>query len=78
MKRIIEWRIFLVSMSVAALLALGLHAVYRMNFWICFGVVIVGMAVNGIIATVEDEMPGGFNNPRTGESQNPSTRNQSD
>ena len=63
MKRIIDWRIFSVSLSVAALLALGLHAVSGLNLWICFGLVVVAMLVNGIIATIEDEMPGGFHNP---------------
>lgn len=63
MKRITEWRIFFGSTTVAVLLALGMHAVSGVNIWICFGLVMVCMLVNGIIATIEDEMPGGFNNP---------------
>ena len=34
------------------------------GFWLGFGLVAFGMFVNGWIATIEDEGPGGFNNPR--------------
>jgi hypothetical protein len=64
MKRFIDWRIFIIMMAVASLLAFGLHAWIHLNFWVCLEIVVVGILLNGIIATLEDEMPGGFNNPK--------------
>ena len=64
MKRFIDWRIFFIMMGAASLLAFGLHAWTHLNFWICLGMVVVAILVNGIIATIEDKMPGGFNNPK--------------
>jgi hypothetical protein len=64
MKRLVDWRVFFIVIGVAALLAFGLHAWIHLNFWICLGIVVFGILLNGIVATIEDEMPGGFNNPK--------------
>jgi len=32
-------------------------------FWASFIIVVVAMALNGILAEYEDNLPGGFNNP---------------
>ncbi len=58
-----NWKIFCASMTVACALALGLHALSGLNFWICLLMVLGGILLNGYIATVEDDWPGGFNNP---------------
>ena len=50
-------------MTIASLLAFGLHALSGLNFSICLVMVIGGMLLNGYIATIEDDWPGGFNNP---------------
>jgi hypothetical protein len=63
MKRFIDWRIFFSVMAVAGLLAFGLHAWSHVNFWACLAIVVVAILLNGVIAMIEDEMPGGFNNP---------------
>ena len=64
MKRFIDWRIFFITMGVASLLAFGLHVWVHLNVWVCLGIVVFGILLNGIIAMIEDEMPGGFNNPK--------------
>ena len=69
MKRMIQWQVFSISITIAALLTWGLHAVSGMSFWVSLGVVIAAILINGIIATIEDEMPGGFNNPAPATSQ---------
>ena len=46
------------------MLAFGLSAWAHLNFWICLGVIVFAILVNGIIAMIEDEMPGGFNKPK--------------
>ncbi len=33
------------------------------NAWLVFGAVALALVVNGLIATVEDDLPGGLNNP---------------
>jgi hypothetical protein len=58
-----NWKIFCISMIIASALAFGLHALSGLNFWICLVVVFFAMLLNGYIATIEDEWPGGFNNP---------------
>ena len=63
MKRIVNFRIFGLAVAIAALLAWGLHAISHLNYLVCFGLVVAGIAINGWIATFEDEMPGGFHNP---------------
>lgn len=49
MKRFIDWGIFFIMMSVASLLAFGLHAWIHLNFWACLGIVVFGILLNGII-----------------------------
>jgi hypothetical protein len=53
MKRFIDWRIFFTIMAVASLLAFGLHAWIHLNFWVCLGIVVVGILLNGTIATTK-------------------------
>ena len=34
----------------------------KLNFWLCLGITVVAFVVNGWVATLEDDLPGGFNN----------------
>lgn len=58
-----NWRLSFISLSIASALALGLHALSKLNFWACLVIVVGAMLLNGYVATVEDEWPGSFNNP---------------
>jgi hypothetical protein len=49
---------------VVALLAAGLAAISGMPYWWAFLIVAGAILINGWIATLEDDLPGGFNNPR--------------
>jgi hypothetical protein len=51
------------SLIAVALLAAGLSAVSGLSFWWAFVMVAVAVLINGFIATLEDDVPGGFNNP---------------
>lgn len=65
MKRLVDWRIFFfIMMGAASLLASGLHAGIHLNFRICLGIVVFGILLNGIVAMIEGETPGGFNDPK--------------
>jgi hypothetical protein len=47
---------------VAALSGIGAWLT-RLDFWPLFAITAVAVFVNGLIATFEDDLPGGFNNP---------------
>ncbi len=63
MKRFVDWRLFLPTVAVAALVAWAVHQWIGIPFWGVLAIVIAAILVNGLIALVEDEMPGGFNSP---------------
>ncbi len=50
-------------LSAAALLAAGLASISKMGFWWSFLIVAGAILINGWVATFEDDLPGGFNNP---------------
>ncbi len=50
-------------LSAVALLAAGLAAISKMGFWWSFLIVAGAILFNGWVATFEDDLPGGFNNP---------------
>ena len=52
-----------VMLGVSALVAAALSAWTDLRFIPAFAIVVVAVLVNGLLATVEDDLPGGFNNP---------------
>ena len=64
MKRWLDSRSFWTGLGIVSLLAWGLHALSHLNVWVCFGIALVAMWLNGIVATIEDERPGGLHNPK--------------
>ena len=48
----------------ALLLAAAISYFSKLSIWLCLGVVVVAWVVNGIIAEIEDRLPGGFLKPR--------------
>jgi phosphatidylglycerophosphate synthase len=52
-----------VWLLVVALLAAGLSAISKMPFWWAFLIIAGAILINGWVATLEDDLPGGFNNP---------------
>ena len=49
--------------AISAIGAAVLVAVAKMEFWIAFGISALAVLANGAIANIEDDAPGGFNNP---------------
>jgi len=41
------------------------------GFWTAVGVIAFAILVNGLVATVEDELPGGYNNPKPTDTKHP-------
>lgn len=64
MKKLSYWPSLLAFASVSAFVGAALDYFAGLSFW--FGVAIGAGALflNGIIATIEDESPGGFNKPK--------------
>ncbi len=58
-----SWKLIGISATILLLVAAGLSAFSGMNFWGSLLLVVCCTLINGYIATVEDDWPGGFNNP---------------
>ena len=56
-------------MLIVSIIALVLWKLSGMPFWAAFAIALVGILINGAVAEVEDNQPGGFNNPTNKEQQ---------
>jgi hypothetical protein len=54
---------FLASITIAFCIAGIISYFAEFNFWMVLGIIVAAMAINGFVAEVEDNAPGGFNNP---------------
>jgi protein-S-isoprenylcysteine O-methyltransferase Ste14 len=52
-----------VGILVVSLVAAAISAASGLKFWWAFAIVAVAVLINGFVATLEDDLPGGFNNP---------------
>jgi len=60
---------FFIAMSIAAVIACVVQNLFSISYWIAFLIALSALLINGIVALFEDELPGGFNNPRSKESK---------
>jgi len=58
-----KYKWMFVFYSVIALIAGGVSWWLKFNFWLTFLVMLGSSLLTKIIATLEDDMPGGYNNP---------------
>ena len=58
-----NWKIPVIWSVIVVVLPIALHELSGLNFWACLALVVGAMLLNGHIATIEDDWPGGFNNP---------------
>ena len=59
----------LIGLSIAALIAWGIHYFTGFSFGASLAIAVVSMLINGIVAEDEDNAPGGFNNPLPGDKE---------
>jgi len=52
-----------VSITLVAVIAAGISKWSDLGYWPSFMIVAAAILFNGFVATVEDDLPGGFNNP---------------
>ena len=64
MKKLLHWPSFLGFAGISGAVGAALHYFGSMSFWYGVAIGAGALLINGIIATVEDEIPGGLNNPR--------------
>jgi hypothetical protein len=53
----------LLSWSVITIIAFAISYWAGLNYYVVFAIVAGAVLVNGFVATLEDDLPGGFNNP---------------
>jgi hypothetical protein len=63
LNQIIHWPRFLLGLAVAMALALVAFWLGGVGFWVALTIGVCATLVNGILATIEDQLPGGFENP---------------
>jgi hypothetical protein len=63
MKKLVEWRVFLPTIAVLAAIAFGASHALGLSFLPVLALTVAAVLVNGLLATLEDDLPGGFNNP---------------
>jgi hypothetical protein len=59
----IDIRGFILGLSIAIVVAVLVSFFTHLPYWVSLGIVIFAMVANSFIAEMEDNMPGGFNNP---------------
>ena len=64
MKKLVHWPSLLGFIGVSASAGAALNYFAGLNFWWSALIAAAALLVNGIVATVEDEQPGGFNHPK--------------
>lgn len=63
MRRFIHWPSFFLCASITLIVAWAVNGGLGSGFLVTAGIVALAILLNGILAVVEDEAPGGFNNP---------------
>jgi len=59
-----NFKIFFIGLLIAGVVAGIGSLLFKISFFISFGIAIVTMILNRIIMDKEDNEPGGFNNPK--------------
>jgi hypothetical protein len=58
-----NWKVSVIWSVIVVVLSIALHKVSALNFWACLAPFVGAMLLNGYVATIEDDWPGGFNIP---------------
>ncbi len=65
MKKIIDLKYTVIGLVMAGVIGYLFSLFTKLSFWFAFGLVVLSMVANGLLAGYEDNLPGGFNNPMT-------------
>jgi hypothetical protein len=64
MRRLVRWSPFFFFCAIATGTAYGVAEWFGIPFSIALPVIAVALLINGWLATFEDDLPGGFHNPK--------------
>src|SRR5262245_34939970 len=59
----IDWRGFAIGLAIVSVVAFVVSKATGIPFVPTFVIALVALLINGFVATLEDDLPGGFNNP---------------
>jgi len=62
MKTFIHWPSFLIALAIIASVSVLVNRLTNLGFWPVFSITVFAFLLNGFVATLEDDLPGGFNN----------------
>ena len=65
MKNLIDLKLTFLVLVVVGIITYIISYLTSLNFLAVFGITVVAVLVNGLVATKEDEVPGGLNTPNT-------------
>ncbi|MBF0532544.1 MAG: hypothetical protein HQL23_05530 [Candidatus Omnitrophica bacterium] len=63
MKKIMNFKLFLIGLLISGFVAVAASYLFKVTFLISFGIAFFVTVLNSIIAEHEDNSRGGFNNP---------------
>ncbi|WP_416306452.1 hypothetical protein [Neptunicella sp. SCSIO 80796] len=63
MKKLIDLKLTLLVLVVVGIITYVISYLTSLSFLAVFGITVVAALINGLVATKEDEVPCGFNNP---------------
>ena len=58
-----DFKLAFVAIVIVGAVAAGISAWSGIGFWLILPIVAAGWLINGLVIMVEDDLPGGFNNP---------------
>ena len=59
----VDIKLVVISLLIIFIVAAGISYFFGFSYWIAFAMAVGAIMINGVIATIEDDLPGGFNNP---------------
>ncbi len=59
----VDIKLVVISLLIIFIVVAGISYFFGVGYWIAFAMVVGAIMINGVIATIEDDLPGGFNNP---------------
>jgi len=59
----VDLKIAAISLAIISAIAAAISYFSGLGYWLVFAIVAGAVLFNGFVATVEDDLPGGFNNP---------------
>ena len=67
MKKIYHFKDSIIGLIIASIISVIIAYFSDISFWIIYPIIIVALILNSYLLEYEDNLPGGFNNPKEDE-----------